>query len=189
MIRNKTSRHDPCQCGSGLKYKQCCLESKQIKSGDLLLHPAQPKLKQKTKDHLSQKSKLQTDLQAIKMSEVILEFAADMLRHSDTRTERKQAIDFACMAWNLAIFKEKDPAEYKRQLNSFFKQIGAKSQNDKKEVQLLITALVNKKMKQYPLINRFIFHYQIKFKKNELILHVASAFSSTETDGITQEGD
>jgi uncharacterized protein len=30
---NKTGRNDPCPCGSGLKYKKCCLQKKQ-KTGD-----------------------------------------------------------------------------------------------------------------------------------------------------------
>lgn len=188
-MQNKIGRNDPCHCDSGLKYKQCCLKSKQINAGELSLHQTQPKQKQKTKNYLSQIGKRLAEPKAIRMSEIILEFAADMLRHSDTRAERKQAIDFACLAWNLALFKGRDHKEYKSQLSSFLKQIGIKSQSDKNEIQLLISALVDKKMKKYPLIDRFIVHYQVKFKKNELVLHVASAFSSSETDGISSEGD
>ena len=29
----KTNRNDPCQCGSGKKYKNCC-EQKRVQSGD-----------------------------------------------------------------------------------------------------------------------------------------------------------
>jgi SEC-C motif len=190
MIRNKIGRNDPCHCDSGLKYKKCCLKSKQIESEALPLRQTQAELKQKVRDNLFQEVRfLDTDSEPIKMSAVILEFAADMLRHSDTRAERKQAIDIACFAWNLALFKEKDNAQYKSQLNSFLKQMGIKNQSDRNEIQLLISALVDKKIREYPMIDRFIVHYQVNFKKDELMLHIASAFSTPETDEITQESD
>lgn len=189
MIRHKIGRNDPCHCGSGLKYKKCCLESKQIESEDLSLHQAQTELKQKIRNNLSQEMRfLDTDAEPMKMSEVILEFAADMLRHSDTRTERKKAIDLACLAWNLALFKQKDDTQYETQLNSFLKQMGIKNQN-KNEATLLIDALVNKKIQEYPEIDRFIVHYQVDFKKDELMLNVASTFSPPENDRPTQETD
>ena len=34
-MANKTGRNDPCPCGSGLKYKKCCLGGKKMKSKNL----------------------------------------------------------------------------------------------------------------------------------------------------------
>jgi len=48
----------------------------------------------------------------------------------------------------------------------------------------LIEALVNKKMNEYPTINRFIADYQIDFSKDELMLNVASIIPTVEVDGL-----
>lgn len=43
--------------------------------------------------------------------------------------------------------------------------------------------------KEYPLIDRLIVNYQVNFKKDELMLNVASTFSPPEISEITQESD
>jgi hypothetical protein len=188
MIRNKIGRNDLCHCNSGLKYKKCCLNSKQVKyitPEDMESFSAQTELKQKVKDHLPPEVRiLDADSQMVKMSEVILEFASEMLRHSDTRTEKKQAIDIACLSWNLALIKETDHERYKKKLIFFLKQMGLKDADEKNEIQSLISDLVDKKIKEYSLIDRFIVEYQVKFKKDELMLHVASTFSPPENTSI-----
>lgn len=189
MIRDKIGRNDPCHCNSGLKYKKCCLNSnpiERIMPEDIQLHQAQNELKQKVRDKLSQEATIiDADAQIIKISEVILEFAADLLKDAEGRAEKKQAIDIACLAWNLAVIKATDSARYEKELNIILMQIG-KGHDEEDEIQLL-TALVDKKIKEYPLVDRFIVQYQVKFKKNELMLHVASAFSSPEAHELTHE--
>lgn len=190
MIQNKIGRNDPCHCASGLKYKKCCLKSKQNESENRQLHLVQAGLKQKAREDLSQKVVfLKPNSETIKMSEVILEFADDMLRHADTRSEKKKAIDIACLAWNLALFKQRNSEEYENQLNAFLKQMGIKDKDDRNDMELLIGHLVDKKFNEYPMIDRLIVHYQVDLKKDELMLNVASTFSQAEVDELTNEND
>lgn len=155
---------------------------------DIQLHQAQNELKQKVKDKLSQEATIiDADAQMIKMSEVILEFSANLLKEVEGQAEKKLAIDMACLAWNLAVIKETDSARYEKELNLILMQIG-KGQDEEKEIQLLI-ALVDKKIKEYPSIDRFIVQYQVKFKKNELMLHVASTFSPPAAHELTHVTD
>ncbi len=187
MMNNKIGRNDPCLCASGLKYKKCCLISKQIESENTRLQQRQNELKQKVKTHTEQEVVfLDSNSHPIKMSAVILEFADDMLRHADTRSEKKKAITLACFAWNLAMFKEKN-GEYQTQLASLLKQMGIKDQLDKDHMEQLIDALVDKKINEYSTINRFIADYQIDFSRDELMLNVASIIPSSEVDDLAAE--
>lgn len=123
------------------------------------------------------------------MSEVILEFADDMLRHSDTRSDKKNAINLACFAWNLAFFKGESDEVCQTQLNSFLKKIGIKNRVDTNEIEPLINALVHKKINAYNEINRFIIDYQIDFKRDELMLNVASIIPPEEIDELEVNGN
>lgn len=190
MIQNKIGRNDRCHCASGLKYKKCCLKSKQNESEDRQLHLVQAGLKQKVREDLSQEVVfLEPNSETIKMSAVVLEYADDMLRHADTRSEKKKAIDIACFAWNLALFKQRNSEEYENQLNAFFKQMGIKDKDDRNHLELLMGALVDKKCNEYPTIDRLIVHYQVDFKRDELMLNVASTYSPAEVDELTSEND
>lgn len=177
-MKNKISRNDLCFCGSGLKYKKCCLKSKKSAPEDIRLRHLQTELKQKIEKTLEEEVIfLEPNSQPVKMSEIILEFAQDMLRHAYTRSEKKKAIDLACLAWNLALVKHESEEEYEIQLDAFLKQLGIKSQADKNDLQPLIHALVEKKLSEYSEIDRFIINYQIDFHKDEMMLNVASTFS------------
>ena len=190
MLQNKIGRNDPCHCASGLKYKKCCIQNKQIGSEDIQLHLMQAGLKQKVKADMCQEVVFhEPNLKTIKMSEVILEFASDLLRDADTRTEKKNAIDLACFAWNLAFFKQKNSDEYESHLNSFLKQMSIKNKDDRSHMEFLISALIDKKFNEYFTINRLIVHHQIDFIKDELMLNVASTFSSSEVGELTCEND
>lgn len=175
----KIRRNGPCPCGSGLKYKKCCLERKQAEAAELRLWQLQAELKEKLEKSLDKEVVLlEPNSHPIKMSEVILEFAEDMLRHSDTRTEKKQAIEMACLAWNLALIKQQNDEEYERALAQLLKQKGLRGQPT--ELRQLLEALINKKIKEYAEIDRMIVRYQIDFEGGELMLNVASTIAPEE---------
>jgi hypothetical protein len=187
MGRNKIGRNDLCPCGSGLKYKKCCLKSEQVDSKEIRMHHIQTGFKQRIRKNLSDEAIfLDPTTETIKMSEIILEFAEDMLRNSDTRSEKENAINIACLAWNLAWIKQKDNKEYENQLASFIKEMGIKDKDYINDMESLINALVNKKIEEYPMIDKLIVHYQVDFHKDELMLNVASTYSPEEVGLLTK---
>lgn len=129
---------------------------------------------------------LEPNSHPIKMSEIILEFADDMLRHSESNAEKRRAIDFACVAWNLALFKKDNKKDYLLELNSFLELTKINMQEEMDYVKSLINELVNKKIKEYANIDRLILHYQIDFVDGELILNVASTIVSEEINEFAE---
>ena len=167
----KVGRNDPCSCGSGLKYKKCCLKNEQLMSDELSL--ARIQLKQEMNAILSKDVViLESSEQEVKMSGLILEFADDMLRHADTQEETRKALSLACVAWNLACVKEKSVKDYEKQVKAYLKELGVKDKDEDAAVfKDLIAALVDKKMNEYSGIDRLVMGYQIDFKKDKLIFN------------------
>lgn len=178
-MRNKIGRNNPCYCGSGLKYKKYCLKCKQMQD-DGYLQKLQIGLQQQMGDGARDMVFLEPNSPEIRMSEIILEFAGDMLKHAYTNSEKKNAIDLACLAWNLALFKEIGEGEYEKQFNFFLKKIGIKKQADKDDIRPLIEALIGKKFDEYPDIDRLIISHEINFLRDELRLNVASVIKPEE---------
>jgi hypothetical protein len=177
----KIGRNDPCPCASGLKYKKCCFESKDSELGRF--QEIQGQIKQRIKNNGGKEAVfLEPNSHPVKMSEVIIEFADEILRHSHTTAEKRNAITFACVAWNLAQVKAHDEEEYIKRLSSFLETMGTTAdQSEKSEyARNLIESLIDKKAKYFSEINRFILDVQMDYVRGELILNIASEISPEE---------
>ena len=178
----KIGRNDPCPCASGLKYKKCCYESKSLANEEFRLQQFQSDFKKKLEASADSEIVFhQPNSHPVKMSEVILEFAEDMLRHADTNAEIRKAITLACAAWNLALLKEKGEEEAcKMQFNSFLDHMRITEQEDIINLKNLVDALIDKKISDYFGINRLIVNFQIDFAGGKLMLNVASTIVPEE---------
>jgi SEC-C motif len=167
-----TGRNDPCLCGSGKKYKKCCLKTHEM--GEYKENLKQQQSMQiKTQQQFPENEitfNTSEELGIEKMSDIILDFADDMLRQSETKDEEKKAIMMAIIAWNLALLK---PAERKEKLNDFVNNMFAKS--EQQGFKQLLQLLIEKKLELYPDINRHIINFEIlDTHHNGLHLNVAS---------------
>lgn len=103
-------RNERCPCGSGLKFKKCCLPN----GSKGIIEASAQKLKERS----LQLSTLQgekapiyfRDLKGVrKMSEIILEFAKPLLDKTDGSVEnKKKALTVAIIAWNIALMDDID---------------------------------------------------------------------------------
>lgn len=182
----KINRNEPCPCGSGLKYKKCCLGSQEIS----LLEKAQSdleSLERQVKDRLGDKCII-TKNESIKMSEVILEFADDILDRAKNKKERESAIAMACMAWNIALVGETAAGQEAK--NSIYEKIVGKNRNDaqlKEDLEHIFDMLIRRKLTEYPHINRYIMDYQYtETATGDANLNIASMIPKEElqTDNV-----
>lgn len=95
-----TGRNDLCWCGSGKKYKKCCLGTVDDRERKNTVH-YQKNMTSKM-GHLNNNMlcKSSEELGLSSLSEMILEFADDMLRHSDNYQEQKMAVELEIEIWS-----------------------------------------------------------------------------------------
>lgn len=167
---NKISRNETCPCGSGKKYKKCCLRDN---SETALIKSAQIKLMQSAKNGLGNNI-IFTDQHDFKMSEIILEFAEDLLERAQTDKQKNTAIGTACMAWNLALL---DEAERFEKLEKFCAEISNVDQQFKESVTDILLLLIERKITDYANINRFIAAYEFTDMGDHLQLDIASVIT------------
>lgn len=111
----------------------------------------------------------------IKMSEVILDLAEDLLEAAETKSQYNSAITITCIAWNLATLNSE---EYKNSLERQLSKMG--DQSYQQDTLKIIDALVEKKNRLYPDINRVILDYDLIGNKHNFHLNIVSIVSEEE---------
>jgi hypothetical protein len=150
----KISRNALCPCGSGIKYKKCCL-NRRLTTSTALREEMRMQVKEKIEKKIEQKITLIENTSGLKMSEVIIEFAQELLSQAKTRAEEERMIQLACTAWNFALLKQRN-RRYRNQFRSLFKQMIFKDSAEENAARLLIEHFVNKKIACYHQIDRWI---------------------------------
>ena len=184
----KLGRNVSCPCGSQLKYKKCCLlatGSSEV-SGQKLktIHGI---LKDKANRLLGDKDEvmmINQEQSVFKMSEVIIEFAEEFLDKMHTNSQRRMVLEFACLAWNLAIFAEEGmelpgPDEL---LDSM--ELRNNDTETRDVLKYILSVLIHKKMDEYADIDRAIISYHFTDIGKVFRLDVASAISKREMKKI-----
>lgn len=163
----KLGRNSSCACGSGKKYKKCCLNNKQA-----LINSSMDRLKKNTSDKTIFVSPEEIGVR--KMSEIILEYADEFLALTDTKREKEDVIELAIAAWNIAIADKNKRFSLIDNLVSDVWEIERNSNHWEKIVSVLLI-LINKKLQEYPSIDRPILDYDfIKLNSDEYHLNVVS---------------
>ena len=112
------------------------------------------------------------------MSEIVLEFADNLLQQARTDSAIHASIAIACCAWNLSFF---DETQREGNLNIVSNQLGSKNPCANEEVRNVVNGLVQHKLKHYSHINRYIFDYKLSwFEKNFKLNIVSSVYNVKE---------
>lgn len=157
MSMGKIGRNEPCPCGSGKKYKKCCL-------GQYY----EPIFTKEVSEEIDQED----DLNEVKISKIIIDYAQDLLKIMGDKIDQEIAINLVIAAWNLSMFKEN---ERTKALSSLLKKMVIKDgSNESKAINYLMQTLISRKQQDYPDLNRFIEEHYLSTSKNEIRLTVVS---------------
>jgi len=175
MRLNKLGRNEVCHCGSGAKYKRCCLSSDASRPQDtqrtnkIVQLKSAKRLRNRVKHNVEGSIILQGEIDGIKMSEVIIDLADFLLKVAHTKARTEAAIAITCTAWNIAVVGIEKSQTY---LDAYFNKIDDPvHQQDTLDI---IIALIKRKLAYYPDINRIILDYELVDTSNHLHLNVVS---------------
>jgi hypothetical protein len=115
----------------------------------------------------------------VKMSEIILEYADELISIFNTKEDKENAIRLAIAAWNIS-FSEKN--QRKEKIEEFLHAISLnKNSGGWKETKDILQTLINKKLENYRLVNRFIVDYEfIRLSSNDCHLNIMSIIYDVE---------
>lgn len=174
-VSNKIGRNEPCFCGSNKKYKKCCINIKSTENNTkTLVRKAQDNIASRlTKFNSKYKFIQPEDVGAIKMSEVIIDFADELLDRANNFEQYKRALTIAIIAWNVAVF---DNDKRDDTIASLFDKMKIdENSTEGKDMIDIINWHVEKKDALYPDINRAIMDFEIiRVGKEDFHLNVAS---------------
>ena len=170
----KLRRNDPCLCGSGKKYKKCCLNNQKIENDNLLKQESINKLKKRNAGRKS--IFIDSEKAGVnKMSEIILEYAKELLKLASTPADMQRTILLAISAWNLSLISGDKRI---KAIDMFIHDVVkiAKNTNEWEEMRKIVQALIEKRITKYPDVNRFVFDYEfIQLGKDDFHLNVMSS--------------
>lgn len=187
MKDNKLGRNDACYCGSGKKYKRCCLLQAATPPDTRQRNAIQLKNTARFRNRVQQRmgdkcSILQGDLNGVKMSAVILDLADFLLEIAHTKERQKVAITITCIAWNIAVAGME---QAQKLFDAYFETIDDPvHQQDTLDI---IETIIERKQLLYPEINRFILDYEVVETKNNLHLNVVSTVPDEDVAKLKQK--
>ena len=180
----KVHRNDPCPCNSGKKYKHCCQpqhDQAKLKTKQLAIATKLQKLSPDQEIQISQPE----DLGVEKMSDIIIDYASELLDLTQTPEENETIIMLAIIAWNIALLDEE---EQQKEIGNFLNKRLKLKKNSKdwKQITDILQMLVAKKVAEYPTINRFIVSYDIVKSKIGFDINIMSLLKDDDVEGNTK---
>jgi hypothetical protein len=158
-LSNKLGRNDPCICGSGKKYKKCCLDklfSKAVEQNIQRQHDFVNELKEQHPDKdITMISAEKAGM--VKMSEIIIDYANELLDVATTTNDRHKAIMIAIAAWNIAHLDEDEQDDH---INKFLNTLRDNKNTKQEETKKILRTLICKKQNNYSNIRRFIVNFE-----------------------------
>ena len=193
----KVGRNDSCPCGSGKKYKKCCLDSEYLlpidvndpntdfQISDAERQQSTNRLLKRAKEMLGDRTYIFNPT-GLKMSGVILDLAKDMLKACTTFDQERSAIGLTCLAWNMAVvFKlSQDPEALIKDIENACANISKSGSEDSVEV---LAYLVKTKIQLYPDLDRIIIDYDFVYNSDSYYLNIVSTPSSEEAKSLPKE--
>lgn len=169
----KVGRNENCSCGSGKKYKKCCLtEMVTLNEKNKINESFMNKVK---KQYPGQTVITPNDPDILNMSEVLLEFADELLQEAETIEAEKRVIMLAIVAWNVGLLEEHEQDE-KIELFMLESKIKRNSKSWQ-DMFNLIKTLVCKKQIKYPEMDRAILSFEFDSKSGEPRFSVVSTMT------------
>ena len=112
-----------------------------------------------------------------KMSEILLEYVQPFLEETETYEDRSNLIDFAVMAWNLALISEEKREELITELvMGLFSE--PEEIEEQKSFKRLMNKLINRKLKFFAEEERFVKDYKLTENAGNIHLAVASSLNT-----------
>lgn len=178
----KLGRNDICHCGSGLKYKRCCLKNGVLPPDTMpstislaAQQESQKRLVKRAQKNMGDSYTLLKGSLPTKMSAIILDLADFLLKAASTKQQEHSAISIACLAWNMSIL---DSVRGQERLDDFFQD---KDDPDfKADIEDIIGAMIAKKRHYYPDINRIIVDFELLQNKKDIHLTIMSIVPEEE---------
>ncbi len=188
----KIGRNDPCYCGSGKKYKKCCLlnavstppEDKLSPISQTVITKSQARLSERVRNIFGHKTDI-IDALPIKMSQVILHIAEDLLRIAHTPKRERAAIAATCIGWNIAVAC-KSEQELETVLDKTCRKL-AKSKQDEEDARTTFMLIINRKKLYYRDLDRIIIDYELEQHDRGLHLNVISTPSTKESEHLSKQ--
>lgn len=186
---NKLGRNEACHCGSGNKYKRCCLPSDTTFPQDIQQMSKSIQLKSRQRQRSRIKNNigdncivLQGEIDGIKMSEVIIDIADFLLKVAHTKARLESAIAITCVAWNMAVV---GPEKGREIFDAYFKQMD--DPLHQQDLLDIVSAVIKRKQAYYPDINRVILDYELAGTVNNLHLNIVSTVPEETVAQLKQE--
>ena len=175
---NTLGRNDPCFCGSGKKYKKCCLpheeQAYRRKTSEDL---AQEFLDQDPSHQFVQSE----DVGTYKLSEVILEYGSDLLEAADTDQKKEEVICICIAAWNLSwLSEDQRPGA----IDVLLEKMKVQDSHAEYALRELLAELIICRQTEYPFYNRFIYKFSLQDGGDEMYFSVLSR----DVPLLTEEG-
>lgn len=127
---------------------------------------------------MGKKSRLKKEKRAMseparKISEMVMEFAADYINMGDTLEERQSYLNSACTAWNIAILDEQTrPVALEKYLDKYMAlNPGITDATNLKKDMLL---LIQEKLRLFPEVKKLIADAELKMVDGKHVVTVAS---------------
>ena len=181
MNRNKLGRNDLCCCGSGKKYKRCCLlEEPKFSQERTTISPiarqrSAERLVSRVKEHIGDAGMILMGGLELKMSGVILDLAAFLLKAAKTKAQHESAIAITCIAWNIAVL---GPQHGQKCWDAFCNKTD--KFDCKEDIHEIMSVIIAKKRLNYDHIGRVIVDYDLLMNKNDVHLTITSVVPEEE---------
>jgi hypothetical protein len=175
-------RNESCPCGSGLKFKKCCLPN----GSKGIIDASAQRLKERSRQSFfedgGKRPIVFQDLKGVrKMSEIILEFAEPLLDKAGQSTKnKKKAIALAVVVWNITLM-----GNISEQLENFIDQMSDEDPQFSDDLSLIVNSLIQRKFDFYSDIQRMVLDYEIVDLGDGIHLNVVSSpLKSDKNAGI-----
>jgi len=166
----KISRNAPCICGSGKKYKKCCLPKEEE-------NPGLVKLINRVKgSSLLEDTVIMDTPLPKKMSEIIIDFAQPLLDKANNDSAKETVISIAILVWNATLMPDEGmKKEIIKELCEGHKPLDG---DDPLKFEVytmeIVDFLWNRKMREFAAHKRLIADYQYEPSENGFHLNVGS---------------
>lgn len=106
----------------------------------------------------------------IKMSGVILELAKELLEQAQTKSQRQESIGITVVTYNISLL---EPRQQQQEIQKVLSTMPF-DQEDRENMSEVIQAILRKKHKLYPDLDRIIVDYEVVDTKYDFSVNIAS---------------
>jgi hypothetical protein len=116
-----------------------------------------------------------TSSEPMKMSEMVMQFAADYIKTGDALEERQSYLNSACTAWNIAILDERTrPVVLEKYLKQYQAINPGVTDTDVENLRQNMHLLIEEKLKLFPLVKKTIVDAELKDIDGKQVVTVTS---------------